>query len=89
MSRAAQLRLAPAEAEIEPMAFDAVQASKRLGCDKNGEPLKSARWLLDQARAGLIPHRKLGKTLCFAQADLDWLLASSFCDPDNYGRSPK
>lgn len=69
--------------ETKPRLLDANGASEYVG------GVKSARWFKDQARAGLIRAYQLGQTWCFAEADLDALIADSFCDPANYGRKPR
>jgi hypothetical protein len=50
--------------------YTAQQAAERLGADESGRPIKSARWLLDMARAGRIPYTRIGKTLCFSERNL-------------------
>ena len=40
---------------VEPLTFDAASFAERLGGDHK------AAWVLEQARAGVIPSRKVGK----------------------------
>lgn len=71
------------QARTKPRLLDADAASAYVG------EVKTPRWFKDQARAGLIKAYQLGQTWCFDQADLDELIANSFCDPANYGRKPR
>lgn len=73
-------------AAASQLVYTAEQASRRLGRDGDGEPIKSARWLLDEARAGRIPCTRLGGTWCWSEANLRDLVAENYCDPNNYGR---
>lgn len=64
----------------EPLVYNAEQASARL----NG--LKKPNWLKTQARAGRIPHTRLGKTICFSEQNLTDLIAQESRDAGSYGR---
>lgn len=61
-----------AEAEAARM-LDARGAAERLGVP--------ATWLLAQARARRIPHRRFGKYVRFDTRDLDEIAASTLCSP--------
>lgn len=77
------------QVETEPLIYTADQASQRLGLRGDGKPIKTARWLLDEARAGRIPCTRLGKTPCFSEQNLRDLIAGNFCDPSDYGRKAR
>ena len=64
----------------EPLIYNAEQAAKRL----NG--LKTANWLKTQARAGRIPHTRLGKTIAFSEQNLRDLVSQESRDAGSYGR---
>jgi hypothetical protein len=64
----------------EPLIYSPEQASVRL----NG--LKKPNWLKTQARAGRIPHTRLGKTICFSEQNLADLIAQESRDAASYGR---
>jgi hypothetical protein len=74
------------ETDTRPLLYTAEQASERLGCDANGKPIKSARWLLDEARAGRIPYTRIGKTPCWSEQNLADLIAGNYRDPARGGR---
>lgn len=58
----AQVANGLARAEAEPL-VDAAQAATQLG-------LESARWLEDNARAGIIPHHKFGRFVRFRVSEV-------------------
>jgi hypothetical protein len=78
---------APAPAAVQ-LVYNAQQASERIGLDERGAPIKSARWLLDEARGGRIPCTRLGDTYCWSERNLLDLLAQNYCDPAKGGRKP-
>ena len=67
----------------EPLIYDPAQASARL----NG--LKTANWLKTQARAGQIPHTRLGKTIAFSEQNLVDLVAQESRDAGSGGRKKR
>lgn len=77
-----------ASAPPPQLIYTAQQAAVRLGVDDEGHPIKSARWLSDEARAGRIPCRRIGGTLCWSEQDLRDLVEANYCDPADYGRKP-
>lgn len=64
----------------EPLVYDAAKASERLG------GFVSARWLQDHARAGDIPHSRVGGKRVWSDADLRQLLELCHVDPETRGR---
>jgi hypothetical protein len=78
-----------ADAPAEPLIYDPAQASKRLGCDANGRPIKTANWLKTQARAGTIPHTRIGKTICFSEQNLVDLVAQESREVGSGGRKKR
>jgi len=52
----------------EPMTMSTDEAAARLGCGKD--------WLARQARAGLVPHVKFGRSRRFTEAHLVEIVAS-------------
>jgi len=73
----------------EPLIYTPAQASKRLGCDANGRPIKTENWLKTQARAGQIPHTRLGKTIAFSEQNLVDLVAQESRDAGSGGRKKR
>lgn len=71
---------AVADSPAEPLIYNPAQASVRLGCDENGQPIKTENWLKTQARAGKIPCTRLGKTICFSEQNLRDLIAQESRD---------
>ena len=65
----------------------AEQASRRLGTDEHGRPIKSARWLLDRAREGRIPFTRIGKTPCWSEQNLRDLVEKGYVAPPNRPRA--
>lgn len=53
----------------EPLTLSVAEAAERLGVGH--------RWLANQARAGHVPCRRLGRRLRFTEADLDAILTAS------------
>jgi hypothetical protein len=72
-----------------PLLYTAEQAAERLGTDEHGRPIKSARWLLDMARAGRIPYTRVGKTLCFSERNLRDLVEGGQVAAPNAARATK
>lgn len=64
----------------EPLIYNPEQASKRIN------KLKTANWLKTQARAGRIPHTRLGKTIGFSEQNLRDLIERESRGADSYGR---
>lgn len=51
-----------------------------------------SRWLADQARAGKVPHRRLGRFIRFSDADLSALLdgaKAGEADANPWGLTPR
>ena len=68
--------LAPPE---EPLVYTPEEAAKVVR-------VKTAYWLLSNARAGRIPHTRIGKTICFTRQNLVDLVEQGYCDPKRGGR---
>lgn len=69
--------------DAAPLVYTAEQAALRLGRDADGNPIKSARWLLDRAREGRIPYTRIGKTPCWSERDLLDLVEKGYIAPPN------
>lgn len=60
------------------------QVAARLG--------KGKRWVEDQARAGKIPHRRIGRDIRFTEDDVAAFVASTAtgeADPNPWGLTPR
>ncbi|MFD0416831.1 helix-turn-helix domain-containing protein [Streptomyces sp. NPDC127108] len=64
--------LRPLEREPEPLHMGYEEAARRLNIPE--------KWL--RARIGVLPHRKMGKHVKFAEEDIKAISAMHFIDPD-------
>lgn len=79
--------LAPPEPEPEPSGQPLVYSPVRASAQLDG--IKTPQWLVEKARAGKIPHTRLGQTICFTPKNLSDLLESGFPKPRRSRRAAK